>query len=144
MKNKEIVATLNGLYGVRKREEERTKDEKVFTGRVLFIMSRNLRTLEKEYNENYLKDLQTLREKYYTTKETEVVVPADKEKGTEEHKENRKIEVLKPDCTEEEYIKELNELLDIEAKIDISKVSAADVENVYDFKDMDVIQFMVE
>lgn len=144
MKNREIIGTLNGLYDLRKREEKREKDEKVFTGRVLFTMSRNLRTLEKEYNENYLKDLQSLREKYYTPKETEVTVPANKEKGTEEHKEKRNVEVLKPNCTEQQFQEELAELLDIDIKVDISKVSPEAVENVYDYRDMDVIQFMVE
>lgn len=144
MKNREMIDTLNGLYALRAREEKREKAEKVFTGRVLFIMSRNFRTLNKEYSENYLKDLQELREKYYIIKETEVIVPGDAEKGIKEHKETKKVEVLKPTCTEQQYHEELSELLDIDVKIEISKVSSEAVENVYDFRDMDAIQFMVE
>lgn len=144
MKNRELIATLNGLYDLRKREEKREKEEKVFTGRVLFLMSRNLRTLEKEYNENYLKDLQELRSKYYISKEKEVVIPEDAVKGIKEHKETKKVEVLKPDCTENQFQEELGVLLDIEVKPNISKVAPEDLANVYDFKDMDAIQFMVE
>ena len=144
MKNREIIATLNGLYALRERENKREKPDKVFTGRILFAMSRNLRTLEKEYNENYVKDLQGIREKYYVAKEEDVTVPANEHDGTEEHTEKRRIEVLKPGCSEDEYMKELNELLDIQVDLNITKVPCSDLDKVYDFKDMDAIEFMVE
>lgn len=144
MKNREMITTLNALYEARKREENRKEDEKVFTGVLLFTMSRNLRTLEKEYNENYLKDLQELRAKYYETEEREVIVPADAERGIEEHTEKQKVDVLKSGQTEAEYVKELNTLLDLEADVPIRKVTIDDVSAIYDFHDMDAIDFMVE
>lgn len=144
MKNRELIGTLNALYDARKREEERDKDEKVFTGTLLFAMSRNLRILEKEYNENYLKDLQAIKDKYYDTEEKEVVIPADAEKGIEEHKEKQKIAVLKPEQTEMEYAAEINTLLDFEVDLGVKKVAVDEVKNIYDFRDMDAIQFMVE
>lgn len=144
MKNREMIATINSLFELRKREQDRSKDEKVFTGKVLFTMSRNLRSLEKEYSENYSKDLQELREKYYVSKEIDVTIPEDDEKGIEEHVEKRKVEVLKPGCTEEQFNKELNELLDIDVSVNISKISPDELGNVYDFRDMDAIEFMVE
>lgn len=144
MKNRELIGTLNALYDARKREEERGKDEKVFTGTLLFAMSRNLRILEKEYNENYLKDLQAIKDKYYDTEEKEVVIPADVENGIEEHKEKQKIAVLKPEQTEMEYAAEINTLLDFEVDLGVKKVAVDEVKNIYDFRDMDAIQFMVE
>lgn len=144
MKNKEIIGTLNALYDARKREEERDKDEKVITGTLLFAMSRNLRALEKEYNDNYLKDLQAIKDKYYDTEEKEVIIPADAENGIEEHKEKQKITVLKSERTEMEYAAEVNALLDFEVDFEVKKVTVDEVKNIYDFRDMDAIQFMVE
>lgn len=144
MKNRELIGALNALYDARKREEERGKAEKVFTGTLLFAMSRNLRILEKEYNENYLKDLQAIKDKYYDTEEKEVVIPADVENGIEEHKEKQKIAVLKPEQTEAEYVAEINTLLDIEVDLGVKKAAVDEVKNIYDFRDMDAIQFMVE
>lgn len=144
MKNRELIGTLNALYDARKREEERGKDEKVFTGTLLFAMLRNLRILEKEYNENYLKDLQAIKDKYYDTEEKEVVIPADVENRIEEHKEKQKIAVLKPEQTEMKYAAEINTLLDFEVDLGVKKVAVDEVKNIYDFRDMDAIQFMVE
>lgn len=146
MKNRELVANLNGIYALREREQEREKkkEPKIFAGVPLLIISRNLRALEKEYNENYVKDLQELRGKYYVKKETEVTVPADKESGVEEHKEKREIEVLRPDADEAEYNKELNTLLDLDVSVPITRINIHLLEGVTDARDADAVEFMVD
>lgn len=146
MKNRELVANLNGIYALRKREQEREqkKELKAFTGVPLLIISRNLRSMEKEYNENYAKDLQELREKYFTSKEAEVTIPANKKEGIEEHKEKREIEVLRPDVEEADYNKELNELLDLDVNVPIMRIALNMLESVTDSLDADAIEFMVD
>ena len=59
--------------------------------------------------------------------------------------EKREIEVLKPDCTQEQYDKELSELLDLETrKIQISRIKADDLVDVKDFRIALALDFMVE
>lgn len=98
----------------------------------------------KEYNENYYKDYEELRERYYVKKDQEVTVPEDKEKGIEEHKEKQQIEVMKPNCKEEDYEKELNELLDLEVKVPLSFLTYDDLDLLDDYADAERIDFMVK
>ena len=108
-------------------------------------MMRNFRSLLEEYKANYEKDMQSLKDKFFAKKETDVTVPADEAAGVEEHTEKREIEVLKPDCTQEQYEKELNELLDLETrKIQIAKIKADDLVDVKDFRVAMALDFMVE
>jgi hypothetical protein len=142
MKNREIIANINGIIDFRSREAKR--DKKTITGHPLLIMSRNFRTLVKEYEENYSKDLQELNAKYYDKKEVDVTVPADKEKGIEEHTERRTVDVLKPWMKEEDHKKELNELLDLDVTVPVMKVNIALLESVTDAQDADALEFMTD
>lgn len=145
MKNREMIACINNLDAILTQERDRPVNERIFNGRAFLLMNRNLRSLLEEYRANYEKDLQILKEKFYTEKEKEVIMPADPENGTKEHKEKKSIEVLKPDCTQEQYDKELNELLDLETrKIQISKIKADDLADVRDYAVALALDFMVE
>lgn len=142
MKNREIIANINNLYALRKRESERK--QKTIIGKPLLILSRNLRMLEEEYNDNYMLDLKALRERYYEKKEVDVTVPADEGKGIEEHTEKRMIESLKADLFREDYDKELQELLDLDVDVPIMKVSVDLLGSVADAKDADALEFMTD
>lgn len=142
MKNREIINAIDNLSILKNRQVE--KGEKLFSGKALLIISRNLRALWKEYSENYLEDLKELREKYYVTKETEVTVPADEENGVEEHKETRSVEVLKPELKEEDWNKELQELLDVDVKVPILYLSFDDLDSLTSYADAEAIDFMVK
>ncbi len=145
MTNREMIGHANDLNAIIMEEQKRPVAERVFNGRAFLLMMRNHRSLLEEYRANYEKDLQALREKFYTRKETDVTVPADEAAGTEEHVEKREIEVLKPDCTEEQFKKELDELLSLETrKIQIAKIKADDLVNVKDFSVAMALDFMVE
>lgn len=145
MKNREMIACINNLDAILTQERDRPVNERIFNGRAFLLMNRNLRSLLEEYRANYEKDLQILKEKFYTKKEKEVIIPADPENGTKEHKEKKSIEVLKPNCTQEQYDKELNELLDLETrKIQISKIKADDLADVRDYAVAIALDFMVE
>ncbi len=146
MKNRELIANLNKLYALREREMERGKKgkEKSIKGVPLLIIARNIRSMEKEYNDNYLKDYQELREKFYVKKNAEVTIPADKKNGVEERKEKREIEVLRPNMVEEGYEKELNELLDFEVTVPIKMIAIDLLNKVEDSLDADAIEFMVD
>jgi hypothetical protein len=142
MKNREIIANINNLYALRKRESER--NPKTIIGKPLLILSRNLRMLEEEYSDNYMLDLKALRERYYEKKEVEVTVPADEEKGIKEHTEKRAIESLNADMKKEDYDKELQELLDLDVDVPIMKVSVDLLGSVADAKDADALEFMTD
>lgn len=145
MRNREMIGHINDLDAIIVEEQKRPAAERVFNGRAFLLMMRNYRSLLEEYKANYEKDLQALRDKFYTRKEADVTVPADEAAGTKEHVEKREIEVLKPDCTQEQYDKELSELLDLETrKIQISRIKADDLVDVKDFNVAMALDFMVE
>lgn len=145
MKNREMIGHINDLDAIIGEEQKREASERVFNGRAFLLMARNFRALMAEYKANYEKDLQSLKEKFYTKKETEVTVPANETAGTEEHTEKREVEVLKPDCTQEQYEKELTELLDLDvSKVEIAKIKVDDLVAVKDFNVAMALDFMVE
>lgn len=144
-KNREMIGHINDLDAIIGEEQKRPASDRIFNGRAFLLMMRNFRSLLEEYKANYEKDYGLLRDKFFTKKETEVVIPADKAAGIEERKEKRELEVLKPDCTQEQYETELDELLDLETrKIQISKIKADDLVNVKDYAVAMALDFMVE
>ena len=142
MKNRELIAGINFLADVKERQIK--KGKKIFTGRALLIVTRNLRTMLNEYKENYEKDYDELRGRYYVMKEQEVTIPEDKEKGIEEHKEKQQVEVMKPNCKEEDYMRELNELLDLDVKIPLLYLTLDDLVLLDNYEDAERIDFMVK
>lgn len=147
MKNIELINRINYLDAVLSAEKERDKtgEKKWFnSGRVHLIITRNLRAFLKEYHENYEKDLMALREKYYTTKETEVTVPADEAAGIEEHTETRQIEAIRPDMVEDGFLKERNTLLNLEISVPVAKIKPEDLDDVPTVEDAQNFDFMVE
>lgn len=144
MKNRELVAHINHLNEIVGGEKRKAAHERLFSGRVNLLMVRNLRAMYKEYGDNYGKDLSELHSRFYTTKETDVVIPADEENGIGEHTEKRTAEALKPDCTQEQYDEELNTLLNLEVSVPISMIKPEDVERVPDFETLDKLDFMIE
>lgn len=146
MKNSEMIYHINDLDAIiaAERNKKNIKD-RIFNGRAFLLITRNYRSLLEEYKANYEPDYNELRNKFYITKESEVIIPADEESGIEEHIEKRQIEVLKPDCTEEEYKKELMELLDLDTRnIQIAKIKADDLVNVSDYDIAMALDFMVD
>lgn len=144
MKNQELIGHINALDKIIKFESEKSDSEKMFSGRVKLLMMRNFRAMLKEYHENYEKDMGDLHVRFFVTEETDVTVPADEASGIEEHTEKRKVEVLRPDCTQEQYDEELKTLLDLDVSVKISKIKLDDVEKVTDFSIVDALDFMVE
>lgn len=145
MKNKEMIAHINDLDAIIGEEQRREVSERIFNGRAFLLMTRNYRSLLEEYKANYEKDYNGLREKFFVKKEKEVVIPADKDAGIEEHKEKQEVDVLRPDCTQEQYDAELAELLDLKTrKIQIAKIKAEDLVGVKDFRVALALDFMVE
>lgn len=146
MKNREMIGHINDLDAIIAMENKKENiRDRIFNGRAFLLIARNYRSLLEEYKANYEPDLKSLREKYYVTEEQEVAIPADEAAGTEERKEKRKVEVLKPDCTEEDFNKELQELLDLKTrKIQIAKIKADDLADVRDYGIAMALDFMVE
>lgn len=142
MKNGELIMRINFLSDIKKRQIE--NGEKLFKGGALLIVSRNLRAMYKEYSENYLKDLEELRGRYYENKESEVMIPADEESGIGEHMAKKSVEVLKPDCKEEDFQREWNELLDMEVTVPLSYLTYADLSGLEKYEDAEMIDFMVK
>lgn len=144
MKNRELIVHIDHLNEIVGEEKRKTAPERFFSGRVNLLMVRNLRAMYKEYSDNYEKDLNELHSRFYTTKETDVTIPADEENGIEEHTEKRTVEALKPDYTQEQYNEELSTLLELEVSVLISMIRPEDVEKVPDFETLDKLDFMIE
>lgn len=137
MKNKEMIGHINDLNVIIEEEQKRPISERIFNGRAFLFIMRNFRSLLEEYKANYEKDYASLREKFYTKGNTL--------EGPEKHTGEQEIEVLKPDCTQEQYEKELEELLDLDTrKIQISKIKAEDLVDVRDHMVIMALDFMVE
>lgn len=131
MKNREIIAYLNGLIEVTNNQDEAIKKDpsiRRFPAKVSFAINRNKKVLVDEYK-TYLETLQGLNEQYGLNMTTE-----------------GKIELSSlPEEKKERYIVELNNLQDVDVEIEVHKINEAafgDYEPT--LKELELLDFMFE
>ena len=129
MKNREIIAYLNGLIEVTNNQDDAIKKDpsiRRFPAKVSFAINRNKKVLIEEYK-TYLETLQGLNEQYNLnmTKEGKVELSS------------------LPVKDKDKYIAELNSLQDVNVEVDIHKINEAafgDYEPT--LKELELLDFM--
>lgn len=128
MKNKEIIAHINGLNQMEEREKaeiERNKDYKRMNIKVVYRIMKNKQELTKAI-ETYNACLKELLSKYNARVEEGKIIPEDETKTME-------------------LLDEINDLLDIETDVEIGKLNLEDFGDcVISQADMDAMNFMIE
>lgn len=131
MKNREIIAYLNGLIEVTNNQGDAIKKDpsiRRFPAKVSFAINRNKKVLIEEYK-TYLETLQGLNKQYDLNMTTE-----------------GKVELSSlPVKDKDKYIAELNSLQDVNVEVDIHKINEAafgDYEPT--LKELELLDFMFE
>src|SRR5574344_329243 len=128
MKNKEIIAHINGLNQMEEREKaeiERNNDYKRMNIKVVYRIMKNKQALTKAI-ETYNACLKELLSKYNARVEEGEIIPEDKTKTME-------------------LLDEINDLLDIETDVEIGKLNLEYFGDcVISQADMDAMSFMIE
>jgi len=119
MSNKDLIQRCNALDDLLTAEDKSGSSE--FSGVVLLKMTRNLRAMVAEYENNYSLDYKRYLKRYY----------ADDGK------------TLLPDVKKEDAEKELSELLNFEVDVPISTIKPEDVENVHSVSKIMALDFMI-
>ena len=131
MKNREIIAYLNGLIEITNNQDEAIKKEpsiKRFPAKVSFAINKNKKKLTEEYK-TYLETLQEINKNYNLA-----MNPDGRVELASLDEELRK-----------KYLEELNSLQDVSVEVEVHKINEAafgDYEPT--LKELEALDFMLE